>query len=248
MSIACMTRVWNTSLQKGSGLLLLLAIADYADENGFAFPGIDTLAKKIRMEERNTRRLVERLEEAGELVVFKRPGRVHLYVIKVGATEEMVRKAKARAEAFGAVVEETSAEHTPDKMSWVNAMKPRTKSSGEVKKCPETPDIAMSTDPSLPLHQPCNDDDGIMHDEFASAIEVLKERRWNDTEEATVKFIQKHSPVYIRAICAHARKHNLWAGYIRKNAGKWQPSKNGDSDWQDRQRYRGGEFADIVRH
>ena len=109
MSIHCLNRVWDHSNQKGSALLLLLAIADYADENGFAFPGLAALAARIRMSRRQTMRLLARLEEAGELLVLHRPGRGNLYVVRTGAGREALaasRQALAadldRAAAFGA--------------------------------------------------------------------------------------------------------------------------------------------------
>ena len=40
MSIRVMTQVWDTSEQKGSALLLLLALADHAADDGFCWPGI----------------------------------------------------------------------------------------------------------------------------------------------------------------------------------------------------------------
>ena len=52
MSIQCIDRVWEHSGQKGAGLLLLLAIAGYAGDNGFAFPGLATLAAKTRLSRR----------------------------------------------------------------------------------------------------------------------------------------------------------------------------------------------------
>lgn len=84
MSIEAMQKVWEYSDQKGSALLLLLAIADYAQENGRgAWPSVATLADKIRMTERNTQLLLAKLEEAGELhiEVGAGPHRTNLYNI-----------------------------------------------------------------------------------------------------------------------------------------------------------------------
>ena len=70
MSIELMTLVWAKSKQKGSSLLALLAIADsFNDDGRGAFPSIATIAKKIRMSERNAQYLLRKLEESGELVV-----------------------------------------------------------------------------------------------------------------------------------------------------------------------------------
>jgi hypothetical protein len=67
MSIKVMTTVWDHSRMKGSALLLLLAISDFADDEGYAFPGTEILAKKIRMSERQVIRLRQTLYDSGEL-------------------------------------------------------------------------------------------------------------------------------------------------------------------------------------
>lgn len=89
MSIAVMTRVWSESQQKGSRLLLLLAIADHADEMGFAWPGITLLAEKIRMSVRQTKRLLTELEETGELYVDRAEYHSR-YVVTTGMTQEQI--------------------------------------------------------------------------------------------------------------------------------------------------------------
>lgn len=72
MSIRVLNLVWEHSEAKGSALLLLLAVADYADEDGVAYPSVAALAKKSRMSERNTQYALKRLEQMGELAI--KPG------------------------------------------------------------------------------------------------------------------------------------------------------------------------------
>ena len=69
MSVKVSQSVWAHSRAKGAELLLLLAIADVADDEGVAYPSIATLARKIRMGERNTHYLVKKLCAAHELSV-----------------------------------------------------------------------------------------------------------------------------------------------------------------------------------
>ncbi len=69
MSVKVMGRVWDDSGIKGSAKLLLLAIADFADDNGKAWPSVETLARKIGMGERNTRYMLRALEEQGRLSI-----------------------------------------------------------------------------------------------------------------------------------------------------------------------------------
>lgn len=72
MSIKAMTRVWDYSEQKGSRLLLLLAIADYAHDDGAgANPSTRTLARKTRMTQQNVMLLIDRCEASGELHVVR---------------------------------------------------------------------------------------------------------------------------------------------------------------------------------
>ena len=70
------TPVWDHSKAKGSDLLVLLAIADSADNTtGDAYPSIQTLADLSRLSERGVRYSIRRLEAMGELSVCQRPGR-----------------------------------------------------------------------------------------------------------------------------------------------------------------------------
>lgn len=74
MSIKVMTEVWEHSAQKGARLLLLLAIADHADDDGFAWPGLDRLAAKTRMSRRQTITNLQALIADGELQLIDRGG------------------------------------------------------------------------------------------------------------------------------------------------------------------------------
>jgi len=84
MSIAVQTAVWNNSKLNGTALLLLLAIADFANDAGEAWPSVATLAKKIRTSERNVNHLLVRLRRAKELEVreSKGPHGTNLYRVK----------------------------------------------------------------------------------------------------------------------------------------------------------------------
>lgn len=88
MSTHVSTYVWEYSQQKGTTLLLLLAIADMASTEGTAYPSVRTLARLIRMSPRNTQRAIRSLVSSGELVVHENQGRngTHLYQIRVNQT------------------------------------------------------------------------------------------------------------------------------------------------------------------
>lgn len=75
MSIEAIDNVWKNSRQKSGPLIVLLAIADYINVEGEAFPAMSTLAKKARMTKRNAQRCVHALVKARELEVHQNQGR-----------------------------------------------------------------------------------------------------------------------------------------------------------------------------
>lgn len=75
MSVRVTNRIWETSKMKGGPLVLLLAIADNADDEGFAWPGIAYLAAKCRMTERQVYNNISTCIQANELRVM--PGGGH---------------------------------------------------------------------------------------------------------------------------------------------------------------------------
>lgn len=96
MAIAVMTRVWNQAEQKGSQLLLLLAMADNATDESLCWPGTPFLSKKIRMSVRQTQRLLDDLIEQG--VLYHIPGgtgRKHFdhYAILIGLSDDEQQRA-----------------------------------------------------------------------------------------------------------------------------------------------------------
>ncbi|MDP3251304.1 MAG: helix-turn-helix domain-containing protein [Hydrogenophaga sp.] len=69
-----MAKVWELSQHGGTSLLMLLAIADFADDEGNAYPSVTTLAEKCRMKQRNAQVILSALRESGELVVRSNEG------------------------------------------------------------------------------------------------------------------------------------------------------------------------------
>ncbi|SDK54558.1 Helix-turn-helix domain-containing protein [Actinopolyspora mzabensis] len=86
MSIKVMTWVWDNSPTKGTELLMLLAIADNAADDGAnAFPSISTLARKTRLDERTVQRILRKLSDQGQLHIDKRGGReANRYTLLMG--------------------------------------------------------------------------------------------------------------------------------------------------------------------
>ncbi len=94
MSMEIMTRVWECSKQKGTPLLLMLAIADNANHDGVAFPGVAYLARKTRMSERQVQRVLQDLDKSGELAVVWSAGRknTNVYYVLVGTSTVQLTK------------------------------------------------------------------------------------------------------------------------------------------------------------
>ena len=67
MSVKFMARVWAQSTRKDGELLVLLALADFANDAGEAWPSIRVLAEKARLTPRQCCRVLEKLEVAGEI-------------------------------------------------------------------------------------------------------------------------------------------------------------------------------------
>lgn len=74
MSVKTMTAVWTGSSMSGSGLLMLLALADFSDDDGNSYPAVATLARKCRMQPRNANYILKALQESGELQVRPNEG------------------------------------------------------------------------------------------------------------------------------------------------------------------------------
>lgn len=82
-SITTIRNVWEHSQHSGSALLLLLAISDFANDDGLASVSLDALSKKIRMTRRYTQKLLAQIAATGEITININGGR-HLYHVRVG--------------------------------------------------------------------------------------------------------------------------------------------------------------------
>jgi hypothetical protein len=85
MSIKIMTAVWEHSSQSGNSLLLLLALADFANDGGICWPSVETLATKARVSDRTVQRMIQKLIAEGELEIVEKGGgrRSHRYRVLV---------------------------------------------------------------------------------------------------------------------------------------------------------------------
>ena len=80
MSIRVMTRVWDVDLPD-SEKLVLLALADCANDEGFCWPSMATLARKCSKSDRTVQKAVKSLCQRGQLSREARLGKgVHYFV------------------------------------------------------------------------------------------------------------------------------------------------------------------------
>src|SRR5882724_7730254 len=75
MSIRLMSQVWeDTRIGSHAELLVLLALADHARDDGLCWPSMRSIAGKARIEERSAQRIVRRLIEKGFVELVSRGG------------------------------------------------------------------------------------------------------------------------------------------------------------------------------
>jgi hypothetical protein len=78
VSIKVMGEVWESSSAKGGARLVLLALADHANDEGYCHPSVARLARKSALTERNVQLILRNLERRGELVTLCGAGRGHV--------------------------------------------------------------------------------------------------------------------------------------------------------------------------
>ena len=65
MSIMQMVLAWKVRDVSGTDKLVLLALADWANDEGLCWPSLDTLAEKSSLNRRTVMNAIGRLENAG---------------------------------------------------------------------------------------------------------------------------------------------------------------------------------------
>ncbi len=74
MSIEVMSALWARSTRQGSELLVLLALADWADDDGRCWPSVRSIARKARLSERGVQKILARLVDDGDVKVARNRG------------------------------------------------------------------------------------------------------------------------------------------------------------------------------
>ena len=100
MSVRASTWAWSLEEVMGSEALVLLALADQANDEGFCWPSQEKLAPKARQSVSTLRRSLRSLEKMGLLTTITRSStrgrRSNLYLLHIGARPDLsMRSAKA---------------------------------------------------------------------------------------------------------------------------------------------------------
>lgn len=82
MSIRIMAAVWDCGPSSPPQRLLLLALADNANDQAVCWPSVDTLARKCAVEPRTLQRTLRQLELDGWITRTERPGRSTYYTLQ----------------------------------------------------------------------------------------------------------------------------------------------------------------------
>ena len=143
MSVAVSSWVWKHSKTNGNDRLLLLAIADVADDDGDnAWPSIATLADKATVSERTVQRRIQKLEELGCLTVHRGAGRhgTHRYRVRMDdGAKKPPKAAKPRPDTTAGGDKLSPPDNVSGEVTQLRRADPDTQVSPERPERPTTP-------------------------------------------------------------------------------------------------------------
>lgn len=88
MSIKVMSAVWEIEGIDSSECLVMMALADHADDSGRCYPSIARLAKRTKLSDRGVQKVITRLIEKGYVTVSPSAGQGGANLYTVTATPE----------------------------------------------------------------------------------------------------------------------------------------------------------------
>ncbi len=141
MSVYCSSLAWRHGPADRNDLLVLLAIADFADDEGYCWPSIKSLAQKARMTDRGVQKIVRRLEAQGLVSIETGSGRRNCneYTLNLDLLRKGERETPNRV-------------HPEQRSPQTRKQKPRTSEQEKVNGC--------SPEPSGTFNNHQDDDDG----------------------------------------------------------------------------------------
>ena len=105
MSNRASTLVWDHAHYTGTRKLVLLALADAANQEGLCWPSMKTIARMAGCSERRAQEHIGVLEEAGWIERIPQPGRANWYRVKEPPTA-----AETPAEPMQDITDDTETE------------------------------------------------------------------------------------------------------------------------------------------
>lgn len=95
MAFEYTAKVWENSNSVGNARLVLLVIADRANENGECWPSVADLVSRTKACERSVRGSLKELEDMGEISVVKNGGRRGTNLYRITVNDNLVSGAKS---------------------------------------------------------------------------------------------------------------------------------------------------------
>jgi hypothetical protein len=156
MSVAATNYVWTKSPAEGADRLVLLALADFADEMGNCFGSWGKLCEKTRLARRTVADCLKRLQKAGQLVLVERGSRkvagsgLQASIWTIPGVAEMGADAAPKSERWVQEMHPSGANAAP---KWCNPCTPTIDNIKERNKGADAP-AAATASPSLPSSSP----------------------------------------------------------------------------------------------
>ena len=76
--------------------MILLSLADRADDDGFCWPSIDDVARRCKVDRRSVSRLIKKIQHDKELYIHERIGNTHQYLVLPGMDLHEIIEAKKK--------------------------------------------------------------------------------------------------------------------------------------------------------
>jgi hypothetical protein len=83
VSVRISDLVWKYSRSRGAARLVMLSLADRADDTGCSFPGIEDIRRRTGLHRATVMRELKSLQASGELAVERSPGHGNRYCITI---------------------------------------------------------------------------------------------------------------------------------------------------------------------
>lgn len=213
MSVLVSGLVWERSRHKGSDLLVLLAIADNANDQGVAYPGVKYLSRKTRLTPRAVQYALERLLRGSELTIVAHGGgrRSNVYGIQLdllrGQQEQLHDDGEADATranfASGNDPAPTQTLHPTHELGCTPPAKPAS----------PKPSVEPSVEPSTPPNPPSG---GRRRNaaKLKSEFDVWSRQHFPHADprhvDVVVRRVRMAAEPTVDAIREYARAHPVW--------------------------------------